>query len=52
VTDMQRMFQFANSFNQDLSAWDVGNVSNCSYFDIYTSAWTLQKPNFTNCNPN
>lgn len=31
VTDMNRMFLVANSFNSDCSNWDVSNVENMSY---------------------
>jgi len=30
VEDMQRMFYGAESFDQDLSGWDTGEVSACS----------------------
>jgi len=59
VTRMVAMFYAAYSFNQDLSFWEVDNVSgetdgisNCAEFSIDTTAWTLPKPNFTNCDPN
>jgi hypothetical protein len=38
-------------FNQDLSTWDVLNVTFCSDFSTNTPQWTLPKPNFTNCTP-
>ena len=28
VTDMSKMFEYARSFNQDISRWDVSNVKN------------------------
>ena len=31
VTDMERMFDGASSFDGDLSAWDVSNVNDMSY---------------------
>jgi surface protein len=52
VTSMWRMFKNASSFNQALGNWSVGNVTSCSSFSQGASAWTLPKPNFTNCNPN
>ena len=52
VTNMYGMFYSAVSFNQDLSSWSVANVTNCQGFSNGASAWTLPKPNFTNCNPN
>jgi len=32
VTYMPRMFEGATVFNQDLSGWDVSNVTSCNYF--------------------
>jgi len=52
TTDMVRMFQDASSFNQNLSSWNVERVVECFAFSSDTSAWTLHKPNFTNCDPN
>ena len=52
VTNMLEMFSNAINFNQDLSSWSVQSVTNCTDFSIYSSSWTLPKPNFTNCNPN
>ena len=49
VTDMFGMFYKANSFNQDLSSWNVSNVTECEEFSLDATAWTLPKPNFTNC---
>ena len=47
------MFGEAANFNQNLTSWNVSNVSNCSSFDINSNNnWTdSNKPNFTNCNP-
>ena len=42
-------------FNQDLSNWNVDNVTECSEFttrNLVTITWTKPKPNFTNCDPN
>ena len=52
VTYMQSMFIRASSFNQNISSWNVSNVTQCTNFSLFTTAWTLPKPNFTNCNPN
>jgi len=51
IIDMSSMFEGATSFNQDLSGWDVLNVTNCTGVFDDTGAWTLAKPNFTNCIP-
>ena len=37
---------YAQSFNQDLSAWDVSNVQGYLEFDSNTYQWTLPRPNF------
>ncbi len=50
VTDMSGMFYGASSFNQNISSWNVSNVTDCNAFSNIT-AWTLPKPNFTNCTP-
>ena len=49
VTNMDRMLASTDVFNQDLSSWDVSNVTDCQNFSSVTVAWTLPKPNFTNC---
>jgi len=46
---MRYMFYDASDFNQDLSSWSVSNVTVCDDFSKGTTAWTLPKPNFTNC---
>ena len=51
VIDVSRMFEGATAFNQDLSGWDVSNITNCTGVFNNTDAWTLDKPNFTNCTP-
>ena len=52
VQNMESMFALADGFNQDLSSWDVTNVTNCGGFYLSGSnSWTLPQPNFTNCNP-
>jgi hypothetical protein len=48
---MQGMFKKAIGFNQDLSSWDVYDVTNCIGFSDNTPQWTAPKPNFTNCIP-
>ena len=48
---MNRMFDGAIIFNQDLSGWDVSIIINCLCVFNDTDAWTLHKPNFTNCTP-
>jgi surface protein len=49
VQNMEQMFVDCTRFNQDLSAWDVSNVTNCRYFDLYDTNWVLARPNFTSC---
>jgi len=49
---MWGMFSENSVFNQNLSSWNVSNVTNCVGFSDNTPQWTLPKPNFTNCNPN
>jgi surface protein len=52
VNDMSYMFVGGiGDFNQDLSGWDVANVTNCTAFYNVNTGWTLPQPNFTNCNP-
>jgi hypothetical protein len=48
---MESMFNFATSFNQDLSSWSVNNVTFCNQFSDGAYSWTLPQPNFTNCTP-
>ena len=38
-----------SKFNQNLSSWNVSNVTNCGSFANKTPDWNLPKPNFTNC---
>lgn len=40
------MFQSAPYFNQDLSSWDVENVTVCNELSQGATNWTLPKPNF------
>jgi len=49
---MSRMFYTSPVFNQDLSPWNVENVTICYQFSFNIQEWTLPQPNFTNCNPN
>ena len=51
ITIMKSVY-FNENFNQDLSAWNVENVTYCVDFSYNTPQWTLPQPNFTNCNPN
>ena len=41
VTRMHDMFSLNYYFNQDISWWNVWLVTNCSNFDLNTTAWTL-----------
>ena len=45
---MSGMFEISQ-FNGDISNWDVDNVTECEGFSQDATAWTLPKPNFTNC---
>ena len=46
---MHWMFLGATSFNQDLSTWNVDNVTNCDNFSADTPQWILPKPRFFYC---
>jgi surface protein len=47
VTDMSSMFQNATTFNQDLSGWNVANVTTYTDFDTGATAWQANyKPTF------
>jgi surface protein len=48
---MRIMFS-ESQFNQNLSGWNVANVTDCSSFSGNALQWVLPKPNFTNCDPN
>ena len=48
VYNMAHMFK-TSGFNQDLSSWNVENVSSCYDFCLNAYNWTLPKPDFTNC---
>ncbi|MCY4215867.1 MAG: BspA family leucine-rich repeat surface protein [Flavobacteriaceae bacterium] len=48
VTAMLRIFEDASSFNQDLSGWDVDQVTNCHLATCVLSA--SRRPRFSNCN--
>ena len=43
------MFYKAISFNQDILIWNVSKVTMYEDFSKDATAWTLPKPNFTNC---
>jgi len=51
VTNMNRTFRYAWVMNQDLSDWQVNQVNDCTGFWAGASAWSKEKPNFTNCEP-
>ena len=51
VIYMDYMFAYADTFNQNLSSWNVNGVTDCENFNYDTPQWTLPKPNFTNCTP-
>jgi surface protein len=48
VSDVMFMFYDANAFNQNLSGWDVDNVTYCSNFCNKNPQWILTKPIFAN----
>jgi len=47
VTTMGYMFNYAYSYNQNLSSWNVNNVTYCYHFSHFVAGWTEPKPNFT-----
>jgi len=52
ANNMSNMFRNATSFNQDLSSWNVSpNISMCTNFSLWATAYVLPQPNFTNCTP-
>ncbi|MDA9342187.1 BspA family leucine-rich repeat surface protein [Flavobacteriaceae bacterium] len=48
---MSLIFKFYSNFNEDISSWDVSNVTACDNFSMGAYSWTLPQPNFTNCTP-
>jgi surface protein len=52
VTLMTNMFRFAESFNQNISGWNVDNVYDCGLFSQDPPLDDLNKPSFSQCNPN
>ena len=44
------MFYSANNFNQNISGWDVSNVTVCTGFSIGSGLTSNQLPSFMNCN--
>jgi hypothetical protein len=46
VTNMESIFYNNSVFNQDLSMWNVVNVTSYTNFDTDTPQWTLPKPIF------
>ena len=48
---MEKMYYDAQYYNQDLSIWDVGNVTDCDSFYENAKSWSLPKPSFIKCNP-
>jgi len=54
ITSMVRVFSQANKFNQDISSWNVTNVTKCSGFNYSKNSNTTPnfiRPNFTGCVP-
>ena len=41
-----------SSFNQDISSWNVVNVTECFNFSFNAPLIAANTPNFTNCDPN
>ena len=53
VTEMRGFAKQTWVFNQDLTGWVVDSVNRCDGFDNQSLAMDpLNRPNFTNCNPN
>ncbi len=51
IENMSEMFYKAESFNQNLSNWNVDNVSICDNFSTNAINWQKGKPIFKKCNP-
>ena len=51
VTTMFNMFLNSTLFNQDISGWNVNNVTSCSEFSSGSPLEAANAPNFTNCDP-
>jgi hypothetical protein len=48
---MDRMFDNAMTFNQDLSGWCVSNIPTAPFAFSSGSIWTLPKPVWGTCPP-
>ena len=48
VQNMDDMFYLNTSFNQNISSWNVSNVSSCTRFGALDNP---SNPGFINCNP-
>jgi len=51
VTSMNKMFNRATKFNQDINDWDVSIVIDCAQFSTSSKLTEGHTPNFTECVP-